>query len=168
MSGVDSWNVTLRTLEEGFFVGDAALGAERSAGVSWRVVEGLEAPVQFFRIRTDIDDYPELGGEAWLVSARDVAEEQLEHLGALLGRALPHVDFYFMVEQRAGFERVLGNARRAPVIAAAAAVVRYAAAWDETRPIVVSIGEQSFAASVGFEGKNYRVAVRRSAAPQQS
>jgi hypothetical protein len=162
MSPSGPWNVTLRRLEDGFFVDEARLQGEKAAQFSWRPIAGLGEPVQFFRIRVDADDFVELGGEVWLISLAVPGEPaRLEALRTLLGKALPHVDFCFMVEQREGFERVIGSARRAVVIAAATAVVKYFASWDESNPIVIAIGEERFATTIGFVGKNYRVAVRR-------
>jgi hypothetical protein len=163
MADFGPWNVTLRRLEDGFFVDEAQVQARMPAQFSLRPIAGLgEALVQFFRIRVDADDFVELGGEVWLVSLATTSEQaRLEELRTSLGKALPHVDFCFMVETREGFERVVGSARRAIVIAAATAVVKYYASWDESNPIVIAIGEERFAITVGFVGKNYRVAVRR-------
>lgn len=163
MSPSEPWNVTLRRLEDGFFVDETQTQARMPAQFSLRPIAGLgEALVQFFRIRVDADDFVELGGEVWLINLAGHSEQaRLEELRVVLGKALPHVDFCFTVEQREGFERVVGSARRAVVIAAATAVVKYYASWDESNPIVIAIGEERFAVTVGFIGKNYRVAVRR-------
>jgi len=162
MSSSEPWNVTLRSLEDGFFVDETQLQHEMPAQFSWRPIAGLGELVQFFRIRVDADDFVELGGEVWLISSAEPSEQaRVDDLRTLLGKALPHVEPCFMVEQRDGFARVIGSERRAVVIAAATAVMKYFASWDESNPIVVAIGEQRFAITVGFVGKNYRVAVRR-------
>lgn len=157
------WNVTLRILEDGFFEDGPHRGDDNAAGFSFRPVAGLAESTKFVRVRVDADGFPEQGGEVWLISAIGFAEDgaRIEQLRALIGRALPQADLCFVVEERAGFARVIaGNPRRAVVIAAAMAVVRYAHGWDESQSIAITVGDERYAVSVGFEGKNYRVAVR--------
>ena len=67
----------------------------------------------------------------------------------------------FTVEDREGFSRLIADSGHAPAIAAAVAVVKYFAAWDESDPIDVTVNDDQFAVSVGFSETAYRATVRR-------
>ena len=55
--------------------------------------------------------------------------------------ALPDATLCFTTEDRDGFARLVGDSERAPAIAAAVAVVKYYAAWDESDPIEVMVND---------------------------
>jgi hypothetical protein len=78
--------------------------------------------------------------------------------------ALPDAALCFTTEDREGFAHLVGDPERAPAIAAAAAVVKYYAAWDESDPIDVTVGDDEFAVSVGYSEKEHRATVRRKSA----
>jgi len=67
----------------------------------------------------------------------------------------------FTIEDRDGFAHLIGDPGLAPAIAAAVAVVKYYAAWDESDPIDVTVNDDQFAVSVGFASTEYRATVCR-------
>jgi hypothetical protein len=144
------------------------------AQFSIRSVDGMPATTQFFRLHVDLDDLSSTGGEVWVVCTAlstgnrkpppgtgSFDEANLIRVRSALATALPDATLCFTTEDREGFAHLIGDPERAPAIAAAAAVVKYYAAWDESDPIDVTVTDDEFAVSVDFSEKEYRATVRR-------
>jgi hypothetical protein len=178
----DSKSVTaaVRQLEIGFFTGDAALPVPLSEQFTTRVVTGIPSLTQFFRVNVQLEDQTDADGEIWMVctalptgsrkpppTAMSFDETRLRQVRAALAVALPNATLCFTTEDREGFSRVIADSERAPAIAAGVAVVKYFAAWDESDPINVTVTDEHFSVSVGFEEGAYRALVQRTARDAQ-
>jgi len=130
-------------METGFFVGDAAVLAPRSAQFTTRVVSGVPCLTQFFRIDVHLEDGIDADGEIWIVCTAvptgirrppsidtSFDEGRLLQVRAALAVALPNSTLCFTTEDREGFSRVVTDSDRAPAMAAGVAVVKYFAAWE--------------------------------------
>jgi hypothetical protein len=87
-------------------------------------------------------------------------EANLIRVRSALATALPDATLCFTTEDREGFARLVGDPERAPAIAAAVAVVKYYASWDESDPIDVTVNDDEFAVAVGISESEYRATVR--------
>ena len=170
----------VRQMEMGFFVGDAAVLAPRSAQFTTRVVSGIPCLTQFFRIDVHLEDGIDADGEIWIVSTAvptgirkpppidtSFDEGRLLQVRAALAVALPNATLCFTTEDREGFSRVVTDSERAPAMAAGVAVVKYFAAWDESDPINVTVADKHFAISVGFSEGAYRALIQPTARAAQ-
>jgi hypothetical protein len=70
------------------------------------------------------------------------------------------IRFCFTTLDREGYVQVLCDHGRAPPIAAAVAVVKYYAAWDESDPVSVVVNDKQFAVSVTAQDGAYQALVR--------
>ena len=165
------WAATVRRLEDGFFVPpvDGELPARMGADFSMRSVECMPCTTQFFRLAVELlhDAQP---CEIWVVftapstgrrktpaERTPLDDAKLFQARTALEAALPEAILCFTTEDHEGCSRLVGAHDRAPAIAAAVAVVKHYAAWDESDPIVVHIAEEQFAVSVGLSGNAYHV-----------
>jgi hypothetical protein len=172
----ESWSATVRRLEAGFFAKDAAPLIEMGQ-FSTRVIAAIPYTTQFFRLQVGLASPPSSSSEIWVIcvatptgnripppGATLLAEAKLDEIRSSLIAALPHAALCFTTEDREGFSRVVGVPDRAVEIAAAVAVVKYYAAWDEFDPITVAVADEHFAVSIAFTENDYRAVVRRFAA----
>lgn len=172
-SSVDQvWAVTVWKLESGFFARDRELSAAMQAHeFSTRVIPDIDEVTQFFRVHVDAPESPSLSGEVWVIfmgvpaaSARapqlpDV-HPRLAELRSRLLSTLPEARFCFVTDDREGYAR-LADPETAPVaFAAAVAVVKYFAGWDESNPIVIATDREQLGVSVAFTAEHYAAAVR--------
>jgi hypothetical protein len=170
----------VRQLEIGFFSGDDAVPAPMSEQFTTRVVGGIPTLTQFFRVNVHLEDQADVDGEIWIVctalptgsrklplTAMSLDEGRLRQVRAALAVALPNAALCFTTEDQEGFSRVIADSERSPAIAAAVAVVKYFAAWDESDPINVVVADEHFAVSVGVSDGAYRALVRRTARAAQ-
>jgi hypothetical protein len=173
-SSVDKvWPVTVWNLESGFFAADRELAAAmRAHQFSTRVIPDIDEATQFFRVRVDMRDSPSPTSEVWVIFLRppgyaaalaraaqlpDVHPHLVELRPRLLA-ALPEARFCFVTDDREGYARL---ADASPVaFAAAVAVVKYFASWDESDPIVITTGHERLAVSVDFATDHYMATVR--------
>jgi hypothetical protein len=134
----------------------------------------MPALTQFFRLQVDGAGLASAGVEIWVVctavptgnqkpapGAKTFDEANFIQVRSALARALPEATVCFTTEDREGFARLIGDADRAPAMAAAVSVVKYYGSWDESDPIEVIVGDEEFAVSVGFTEKDYPTTVRR-------
>jgi hypothetical protein len=172
----ERWPVTVWKLESGFFARDRELAAAMQAHqFSTRVVPDIGEATQFFRVRVSVPDSPNPSGEIWVVFIRapGYAEalaraaqlpDQHPRLGELQPRllaSLPEATFCFVTDDREGYAR-LTDPETAPVaFAAAVAVVKYYAGWDESDPIMIAAAHDELAVSVSFTADHYIATVRR-------
>jgi len=167
------WQATVRRGEAGFFTANTEPPVKMSPEFSVRSVAGMPSTRQFFRVHVELDGITTPDSQVWVVCtalptgnwtpsfcSEPWDEGQLLQVRAALGAALPDAVLGFTIEDRAGFSHLIGDPERAPAIAAAAAVVKYYAAWDESDPIDITINDDQFAVSIGFAETVYRATVR--------
>lgn len=108
------------------------------AGFSHRPLEGLVESAQFFRVRL------EASAEHLVVSAHHPPDsaQRVEEIRAAV-RAIDSTALSLTLDDRTGWARVDAEGRPADA-AAAVAIVKAAAGWDESSPIVVQIGACAF------------------------
>jgi hypothetical protein len=169
------WPVTVWKLESGFFARDRELAAAMQAHqFSTRVIPEIDEVTQFFRVRAEVPDSLGPSGEIWVIFIRaagyasalaqaaqlpDVHPRLVELRPRLLA-ALPEARFCFVTGDREGFARI-ADPEAAPVaFAAAVAVVKYYASWDESNPIVVETNRERCAVSVDFTADHYLATVQ--------
>jgi hypothetical protein len=168
------WAVTVRNLESGFFARDRELASAMQAHqFSIRVVPDIDETTQFFRVRVDMRDSLATSGELWVVfsqpsgyaavpvRAAQIPDKhpRLTELRLRLLAALPEARFCFVTDDREGYARLVDPEVTPAPFAAAIAVVKYYAAWDESNPIVIAAGDQHLAVSVDFTGDHYAATV---------
>jgi hypothetical protein len=167
--------ITVWKLESGFFARDRELAAAMQAHeFSTRVIPEIDEATQFFRVRVDVPDAPNPSGEVWVIFLRttghaaalaraaqipDVAP-RLAQLRPQLLEALPDARFCFVTDDREGFARLAYTEATPVASAAAVAVVKYFAAWDESTPIVIATDHEQLAASVEYTADHYLATVR--------
>jgi len=164
------WPVTVWKLESGFFARDRELAAAMQIHeLSTRVIPELDEWTQFFRVRVDVRDSPSPSGEIWVVFIRPpgyaaalarAAPLPQEHpriaeLRPRLLAALPDARFCFVTDDREGYARLADPEATSVAFAAAVAVVKYYAGWDESKPILIAAGHEQLAVSVDFTADSY-------------
>jgi hypothetical protein len=169
----DAWSGTVRRLEDGFFIEREQLPGPGGLDFSKRVVDGIGSTTQFFCVHVDGHNVLAAPEDIWMVCTalstghrspspdeKPLQEAELAPVRASLVAALPHARFCFTTFDREGYVRVLCNDEFAPPIAAAVAVVKYYAAWDESDPISVVVNDKQFAVSVTAHDGAYHALVR--------
>jgi len=172
----EGWPVTVWKLESGFFARDRELAAAMQAHeFSTRVVPDIGEATQFFRVCVSVPDSPNPSSDIWVVFIRapGCAEAlaraaqlpdqhpRLAELRPQLLAALPEARFCFVTDDREGFARLADPETASVAFAAAVAVVKYYAGWDESNPIVIATGDGELAVSVAFTVDHYIATVRR-------
>ena len=170
----DTWQATVRSVDDGFFIGDAESSAQMGGRFSTLVVNGIPSPTQFFRVKVDVEDHSASSHEIWVVISATATlnrkpppdlrlrdDTKLHAVRPPLLAAFPDATMCFTTEDREGFSGVIGEPEHAISIAAAVSVVKYFAAWDESDPITVEIAGAQFAVSVAYTDRIYRAVVRR-------
>jgi hypothetical protein len=173
-SDPDRWETRVVKVDDGFFIGAAESQSRMGAAFSTRVVDGIPAPTQFFRVGVDVQDHATPRGEIWVVHSATptgnrrpptgVQSRDEARLGAVrssLLAAFPNATMCFTIEDREGFSRAVGEEAHVIAIAAAVSVVKYFAAWDGSDPITIEMADAQFLVSVAYTDKDYRAIVRR-------
>ena len=173
-SGALSWLAVVRRAEDGFFTAPHDPPLDMGSTFSVRAIAGLPRTTQFFRVEVDLDGSPAEDNQVWVVctalptgtrpppaGSSPFDEGNLLRVRSALGVALPDAVLCFTTEDREGFTHLIADPARAPAIAAAVAVVKYYAAWDESDPINVTVNHDEFAVSVSFTETDYRATVSR-------
>jgi len=174
-SADDVWRVTVWKLESGFFARDRELAAAmQTHQFSTRVIPDIDEATQFFRVRADTRDPSSPSGEIWVIFIRppgyaaalaraarlpDVHPHIVELRPRLLA-ALPEARFCFVTDDREGYARLADPEATPVAFAAAVAVVKYYAGWDESNPIMIAAGDAQLAVSVDFTADHYLATVR--------
>lgn len=169
-----SWLATVRRTEDGFFTAKTEPPVNLGPEFSVRSIAGMPSPTQFFRTHVELDGIAPGDAEVWVVctalptgsrklppGSSSLDQGKLLQVRSALGAALTDAVLCFTTEDREGFARLVGDQARAPAIAAAVAVVKYYAAWDESDPIDVTVNDDQFAVSVCFADTEYRAKVCR-------
>ncbi|HYP99072.1 MAG TPA: hypothetical protein VER96_10375 [Polyangiaceae bacterium] len=166
---------TVWNLETGFFVRAAEHApAAQEPAFSARIVPDIDEVTQFFRVRVEVAEPLARTSEVWVIflhadgrasaearaTKRAEASQRLMPLRAKLLATLPNATFCFIVDDREGSARVIEPEARPIELAAAVAVVKYSAAWDESNPILVSAGDAQYAVSVAYTEDRYLATVR--------
>lgn len=169
------WPVTVWKLEGGFFARDRELAAAMQAHrFSTRVIPDIDEATQFFRVRADTGDRLSPSHEIWVMFVRppgyaaalaQVARlpdvhPRLVDLRPYLLAALPEARLCFVTDDRKGYARLADPEATPVAFAAAVAVVKYYAGWDESNPIVIAAGHDQLAVSVDFTADRYVATVR--------
>ena len=174
-AGDQVWAGTIWKLESGFFARDRewAVVMQIHQFSIW-VIPDIDEAIQFFRVCVEAPDLTDISGEIWVIflgapgyaAARAQAAELYGHhprLGDLRARlfaALPEATFCFVTDDREGFARLVDSEAAPAAFAAATAVVKYCASWDESNPIVIATDRGELAVSVDFTEGHYLATVR--------
>ncbi len=156
------------SVRHGFLLPERTASAtERAAtGVDIFVIPGVQAPVQFFRVptRASITSPPT---EALVIAAHHprVHGAELTHLAQLVSARFPDKPLVFTSEVRVGYCRALATIPDVQ-LAAVVALVQVACGWDESNPIVVEIGGETFAITWRHVDHIWRATVATCEAPR--
>jgi hypothetical protein len=161
-------------LESGFFVKNDESPGHAAPQFSTRLVAAIPCTTQYFRVQVDVADLADSSSEIWVVcvakptgnrkpplGARLLDHARLGEIRSSLSAAFPGAALCFTTEDREGLASVVGVPDRAVAIAAAVAVVKYYAAWDDSDPIAVAVADEHFGVSVSFTENDYGAVVRR-------
>jgi hypothetical protein len=169
------WPVTVWKLESGFFARDRELAdAMQAHQFSTRVVPDIDEATQFFRVRVSVPESTSPSGEIWVIFIRAAGHAEalaraaqlsdvhprLAELRPRLLAALPEARFCFVTDDREGYARLADPETTPVAFAAAVAVVKYFAGWDESNPIEIATDREKLAVSVDFTADHYVATVR--------
>jgi hypothetical protein len=167
------WPVTVWKLESGFFARDRELAdAMQAHQFSTRVVP--DEATQFFRVRVSVPESTSPSGEIWVIFLRAIGHAhaparaaqlrdlhpRLAELRSRLLAALPEARFCFVTEDSQGYARLADPETTPMTFAAAVAVVKYFAGWDESNPIQIATDREQLAVSIDFKADHYLATVR--------
>jgi hypothetical protein len=138
-----------------------AAPALRANGFRHIPVAGLGSPVQFFRVRL-VDPTSGATSEQLVISAHHppMPDAVVREVSALRVHA-PGVALAFTLEDRVGWARAVADTPAAG--AAAIAIVKASASWDESDPIAVDVAGVSFDVRARHDGEAWVVDVRERA-----
>jgi hypothetical protein len=148
-------------VEDGFYhpSGDDPRSVVDASGFRHLPVAGLSATLQFFRVRL-VEPGSGTSSEHVVLSAHypRLADPVILSLEAALRPHTAGAALAFTLEDRTGWARARADSP-GPLAAAAIAVVKACASWDESDPIVVELARRCFDVSLRHEGQSWSVRV---------
>ncbi|HEX2882859.1 MAG TPA: hypothetical protein VHO25_25240 [Polyangiaceae bacterium] len=163
------WSAVVTQVEDGFFVGQDEVPVPPQ--FSKRVVDGIASMTQYFRVHVAPEGVSDPSGDVWMVCTanttgkrlppqKPLVESDLALTRSALLTALPDATFCFTTADREGDVQVLASDGHSHFIAAAVAVIKYYASWDESDPVNVRVNHSQLAVSVTALDNAYRTLVR--------
>jgi hypothetical protein len=122
-------------------------------------IAGLSTTLQFFRVRL-VEPSSGASSEHVVLSAHHprLADSVITTLDAALRPHTRGVALSFTLEDRSGWARALADSP-GPLAAAAIAIVKAHASWDESDPVVVELARRCFDVSPRHDGERWIVGV---------